>query len=88
MMNAAEYNVQEIRAGRVSVAQLAAFVDANELVEAVKVFQGPAGLKADGRLTPETLKALEPKFHGKINVEPKKAEPNVGVAPPKPIKFK
>ncbi len=59
-MKSAEYNVQEIRAGRVSAEQLSAFVDANKIVEAVKALQSHKGLKADGRLTPETLAALEP----------------------------
>lgn len=58
-MRAEEYNAREIAAGRVTVEQLAAFVDADELVAAVKVFQAHRGLLQDGFLGPKTRAALD-----------------------------
>lgn len=72
--NPAEYNVQAIRAGKVTAVQLSGLVDANEVVEAVKVLQAHKGLKADGRLTPETLALLEPKKKEYIPPTPLKAK--------------
>ena len=57
-ITAAEYNVQRIRSGAITVAALAAFVDMNDLVAKTMAFQKSAGLKEDGKLGPKTMAAL------------------------------
>ena len=73
-MNAAEYNVQEILAGRITAAHLMAFTDANKLVAAVKEYQKHRRLLDDGKIGPKTRASLE-------QPEPVVAKPSVVYQP-------
>jgi murein DD-endopeptidase MepM/ murein hydrolase activator NlpD len=58
MISAVEYNTREIKRNNITAICLMAFIDANNLVAAVKVFQAAKNLLIDGKLGPKTRAAL------------------------------